>query len=278
MGLLAVAAALASAGPAGASFVHIDRTFGELTVPRVRTGTLTVPPNQASGRIRVIVGLQIAPLAALYGRRLAGIGSTHRLDVSSLSSRLYLARVVAAQRVAAARLLQAIPAAQIGRRYQVVLDGFVVSLPVTKLPHLARLGFVRKIYPSIRYHLATDTSPSVIGATELQTLTGAKGDGIKIGIVDDGVDSTNPFLNPAGYSYPAGFPKGARKWTTPKVIVARAFPGPNSGRRGRLPIDRDASFHATHVAGIAAGDAGTCSPGGRDHPPTCGLSGVAPRA
>ena len=278
MGLLAVAAALASAGPAGASFVHINRTFGDLTLSRVRAGRLRIPPNQASGRIRVIVGLQLAPLAAAYGRNLAGIESTRKLDVSSAGSRLYLARVVAAQRVAAARLLRAIPTAQIGRRYQVVLDGFVVSLPVTKLPRLARLGFVRKIYPSIRYQLATDTSPSVIGATELQTLTGAKGDGIKIGIVDDGVDSTNPFLNPAGYSYPPGFPKGGRKWTTPKVIVARAFPGPNSGRRGRLPIDRDVSFHATHVAGIAAGDAGTCSPGGRDHPPTCGLSGVAPRA
>jgi minor extracellular serine protease Vpr len=278
VGLLAVAAALASAGPAGASLVHIDRTFGDLTVPRFRRGTLTIPRNQASGRIRVIVGLQLAPLAAAYGRNLAGLGSTHRLDVSSGSSRLYLARIVTAQRFAAARLLQAIPAARIGRHYQVVLDGFVVTLPVTKLPRLARLGFVRKVYPSVRYHLATDTSPSVIGATELQTLTGAKGDGIKIGIVDDGVDSTNPFLNPAGYSYPAGFPKGGRKWTTPKVIVARAFPGPNSGRLGRLPIDREASFHATHVAGIAAGDAGTCSPGGADHPPTCGLSGVAPRA
>jgi subtilisin family serine protease len=62
------------------------------------------------------------------------------------------------------------------------------------------------------------------------------------------------------------------------VIVARAFPGPHSGKGGRLPIDRRVSFHATHVAGIAAGDAGTCSPGGRDHPPTCGLTGVAPRA
>src|SRR5204863_9117927 len=91
-------------------------------------------------------------------------------------------------------------------------------------------------------------------------------------------DAKNPFLNSNGYSFPAGFPKGQLKFTTPKVIVARAFPGPNSGRRGRLPIDRNASFHATHVAGIAAGDSGTCSPGGRDHPPTCGLSGVAPRA
>ena len=163
MGLLAVAAALASAGPAGASLVHIDRTFGDLTVPRVRTGTITIPRNQASGRIRVIVGLPLAPLAAAYGRGLAGIGSVHRLDIASVSSRLYLARVVAAQRVAAARLLRAIPAARIGRRYQVVLDGFVVTVPVTKLPRLARLGFVRNVYPSVRYHLATGrvtTNPS----------------------------------------------------------------------------------------------------------------------
>jgi minor extracellular serine protease Vpr len=278
VGLVAVAAALSAAIPAGAALVPIGRTFGDLTVARVRAGTLTIPRNQASGRVRVIVGLPLPPLASAQGRGLSAHGGSRRLDVTSAASQRYLAQVSAAQQVAAADLLRAIPEARIGRRYQVVLDGFTVTLPVTKLPALARLGFVQKIYPSVRYHLATDTSPSVIGATELQTLTGAKGDGIKIGIVDDGVDSTNPFLNPDGYSYPAGFPKGGRKWTTPKVIVARAFPGPNSGRPGRLPIDRAASFHATHVAGIAAGDSGTCSPGGSDHPPTCGLSGVAPRA
>ena len=118
----------------------------------------------------------------------------------------------------------------------------------------------------------------MIGADELHAATGASGTGIKIGIVDDGVDPTNPFLAPSGYTYPAGFPRGGLKWTSPKVIVARVFPGPNSGPPGRLAVDRDASFHGTHVAGIAAGDAGTCSPGGPDHPPTCGLSGVAPRA
>jgi len=267
-----------SAFPAGASLVHIKRTFGDVTVPRVRTGKLTIPRDQASGRVRVIVGLRLPPLAASYRRSFAASRPTRRLDLASESSRRYLARVVASQRVAAGQLLRAIPQARIGRRFQVVLDGLTVSLPVTKLPALARLGFVRKIYPSIQYHLSTSTSPSVIGATELQTLTGAKGDGMKIGIVDDGVDSTNPFLSPAGYSYPPGFPKGGLKWTTPKVIVARAFPGPHSGRLGRLPIDRSASFHATHVAGIAAGDSGTCSAGGADHPPTCGLSGVAPRA
>jgi minor extracellular serine protease Vpr len=226
----------------------------------------------------VIVGLPLAPLAASFGRRLAAQGGAQKLNVRSAASRRYLARVVAAQRVAAAQLRRAIPEARIGRRFQVVLDGLTVALPVTKLPQLAKLGFVRKVYPSLRYRRATDTSPSVIGADELHALSGARGDGIRIGVVDDGVDNTNPFLNPTGFSYPAGFPRGGRTWTSPKVIVARAFPGPNSGRPGRLAVDRQASFHGTHVAGIAAGDSGTCSPGGRDHPPTCGLSGVAPRA
>jgi subtilisin family serine protease len=272
------AAALASSVPAGAALVPIKRTFGDRTVPQVRTGTLSIPRNQESGRVRIIVGLKLPPLAAWYGHSLAAAGGKRKLSTSSAASRGYITRVAAAQRSAVAKLQQAIPSAHVGRRFQIVLDGVTVSLPATKLPRLARLGFVRKLYPSVRYTLTTDTSPSVIGADELHQVTGARGEGIKIGVVDDGVDNTNPFLNPAGFSYPPGFPKGGKRWTTPKVIVARAFPGPNSGKPGRLAVDRKASFHGTHVAGIAAGDSGTCSPGGRDHPPTCGLSGVAPRA
>jgi minor extracellular serine protease Vpr len=277
VGLLAVLAALVSAAPGGASLQAIKRTIGDRTVPRVRTGKLVIPAHHGDGRVRVIVGLPLAPLAAAY-RGFESADAMRKLDVASVSSRRYLARVVAAQRIAAAQLVRAIPQARIGRSFQIVLDGLTVSLPVTKLPALAGLSFVRKIYPSMTYHLLTDTSPGVIGADELHALTGARGEGVKIGIVDDGVDNTNPFLAPDGLAYPPGFPRGGKKWTSPKVIVARAFPGPNSGRPGRLAVDRRASFHATHVAGIAAGDAGTCSPGGRDHPPTCGLSGVAPRA
>src|SRR5437660_1642193 len=168
----------------------IRRTFGDLTVPRVRAGRLAIPRNQAQGRVRVIVGLPLAPLAVSYRRTLAASERRAKLDVSSAASRRYLARVVAAQKADAAELLRAIPQARIGAGFQIVLDGFTVSLPATKLPQLAGLGFVRKIYPSIRYHLATDTSPGVIGADELHAATGARGDGIKIGIIDDGVDGT----------------------------------------------------------------------------------------
>jgi subtilisin family serine protease len=276
--LFAVLTALASALPAAAALQPVRRPTGETTFPRVRPGVIHVPAGHASGRIRVIVGLRLAPLAAHYARTFAAAVAHRKLDVASASSRAYLARVVAAQRRDAAALRRAIPQARIQERYQVVLDGMTVDLPYTKLPKLVALGFVRKVYGTTTYRMDLNRSPGVIGADVLHAETGAKGDGINIGIVDDGVDGTNPFLSANGFSYPTGFPKGNTKFTTPKVIVARAFPGPTSGRAGSLPVDRTASFHGTHVAGIAAGDANTCAPAGADHPATCGLSGVAPRA
>src|SRR6266511_2874448 len=170
------------------------------------------------------------------------------------------------------------PSARVHQRYRIVLEGFTVSLAVTKLPQLARMSFAQQVWPSLRYHLKLNRSPAVIGADVFHAVTGANGEGVKIGVVDDGIDSTNPFLSGDGFTAPAGFPVGEQQFTNAKVIVARAFPGPGSGEGGKLALDRRFSFHGTHVAGIAAGDAGTCSPGGTDHPPTCGLSGIAPKA
>ena len=90
-----------------------------------------------------------------------------------------------------------------------------------------------------------DRGPSVIHATDLEAATGQKGEGVKIGVVDTGVDSSSPFLNPAGFSYPAGFPKGDAKLTTPKVIVARVFPGPGARRVEHQGVRQDrAARHA----------------------------------
>src|SRR5205085_10518336 len=115
---------------------------------------------------------------------------------------------------------------RVSRHFAVVLDALTVSLPPRSLPRLVRLGFVRHVYPSLRYYLTLNDSPSLIGADALETATGDTGAGIKIGVVDDGVDETNPFFNPVGYAYPPGFPRGQLKYTTPKVIVARSFLGP----------------------------------------------------
>ncbi|MES1248848.1 MAG: S8 family serine peptidase [Actinomycetota bacterium] len=245
--------------------------------PRVRRGVIPLQ-KPGAGRVRVVVSLGLPPLALHGDRGLATAVARRKLDVHTSSSRAYLHMVEAAQARAVAELHAAIPSARVQERFRVVLDALTVSLPYAKLPALMRQGWAAHVYPSLQYTVKTNRSPALIGADVLRQTTGADGSGIKIAIVDDGIDQTNPFFDPSGYSYPAGFPKGITSATTAKVIVARVFPGPNAGAAGRLPVDPASSFHGTHVAGIAAGDANTTAPAGADHPRTTGLSGVAPRA
>ena len=270
---------LVSAASASAQLepIRLPRS-GDHTLPRIRRGAIHIPPGHAAGRVTVLVDLRLPPLAAAYGRGLVAFNAQRRLNVASRSSRAYLARLSRVQAQAAAQIRRVIPQANISNRYRVVLDGFALRLPYRALPKLARIASVRKVYPSLGYHLDTNKSPSVIHADQFWASTGGRGQGVKIGIVDDGVDRTNPFFDPGGFSYPAGFPKGQTAYTTPKVIVARSFPGPGSGKQGRLPFYKNDSFHATHVAGIAAGVAGTLAVAGFDHPQVAGLSGIAPRA
>ena len=251
---------------------------GDRTIPRVRHGVIRIPAEQASGRVTVLVDLSLPPLAAARGSGLLAFSPQRKLSTRTRSSRAYLARLGRLQARAAAEIRRAIPQARIQNRYRLVLDGFALRLPYRDLPKLARVQAVRRIFPSLGYKLDTDKSPSVIHADQFWANTGGLGQGIKIGVVDDGIDQKNPFFNPAGFTYPAGFPKGQTKYTSPKVIVARAFPGPGSGKQGRLPLYRADSFHGTHVAGIAAGVQGTIAGAGPDHPTVTGLSGIAPRA
>jgi minor extracellular serine protease Vpr len=275
---LAPLAALLFALPAAGGLEPVRRAATEAgPTPTVRAGTLYVPPGHDRGLTRVVVRLAGQPLAAWGGRSLQSATRT-KLNTRSASSKAYLARLAAAQRTAAARIERAIPEATVLQRYRVVLNGFAIELPTRQLPRLLKLGLAAQVYPNVRYTLATNRSPDLIRAAAFSSLRGLRGDGIKIGIVDDGVDNRSPFLQGAGYTYPAGFPRGGSEWTNGKIIVARAFPGPNSGRQGRQAFVPNISFHGTHVAGIAAGNAGTVAPSGSDHPTTPGLSGVAPRA
>src|SRR6266851_2142171 len=52
------------------------------------------------------------------------------------------------------------------------------------------------------------------------------GAGIKIGVLDTGIDQTHPFLTDNTLAPPAGFPKfdpGNQQFTSKKVIVARVY-------------------------------------------------------
>jgi subtilisin family serine protease len=167
-----------------------------------------------------------------------------------------------------------VPAARVGWRYRLVANGYSLTLPADDVALLGRMHGVRDVLPAGSYAPQAESTPQQIGAPALwgPTLDTA-GQGVKIGIIDSGIDPEHPYFDPAGYSMPPGFPKGQQRFTTAKVIVARSFV-PKTGATApsvRLAFSEDDSSHGTHVAGIAAGNADTPADGRR-------ISGVAPRA
>jgi minor extracellular serine protease Vpr len=269
---------LVAASSASAALTPIRRDAREAALPRVRAGVLHIPAAAQRGWTRVIVRLSAPPLAAwTSSRTLSSASRAQHLNVNNASSKNYLAKLAKLQDAAAAQVRAAIPSAQFEERFSILLDGITVRLPAKSLPKLLDVSAVTKVYPNLSYYSTMDRGPSVIKATDLQAATGDKGQGIKIGVVDTGVDPSSPFLNPTGFAYPAGFPRGDTKLTTPKVIVARAFPGPIRDKLSATAFDKTEP-HGTHVSGIAAGDEGTNAPAGPDHPAVANLAGVAPKA
>jgi subtilisin family serine protease len=199
------------------------------------------------------------------------------LALRSRAGSAYLNAIARDQKQFEARLERAIPGASVRWRYQIVLDGLAVLAPARSAARIAALPGVAHVYPSVRYEPRLFRSPQTIGAPQVwgPTLATA-GQGIKIGIIDDGIDQSHPFFSPAGMAMPPGFPKGQTAYTTAKVIVARSFPAPGlKYRYAKRPFDPVESEHATHVAGIAAGDHGTVAQS--DFGPEV-VSGIAPRA
>ena len=225
----------------------------------------------------VVVTLKAPPLAsaARESRALTTSARARRLDVRGSFARGYLARLSARQDAVASRIERLVPGAHVRWRYGVVLNGLAVALPTAQVDRLRRVAGVVSVQPGIRLLGRLDRSTAQIGAPLLWGPTfSTAGQGVKIAILDDGLDASHPFFNPAGYTFPPGFPKGQTAFTSAKVIVARAFPPRSPAYKfASRPFDPELSGHGEHVAGIAAGNHGAVAgTSGRI------LSGVAPAA
>ncbi len=140
------------------------------------------------------------------------------------------------------------------------------------LPGVKYVQFLPRTKPSLNAAINLVGVPAAWSTVGGSTNAGA---GVRIGVIDTGIDQNHPGFQDATLTAPAGFPVGNPNFTNNKVIVARSYvsyltdPDPLYS----TPDDsspRDRQGHGTAIAMIAAGVANTG--------PAAAITGVAPKA
>ncbi|MBC8164532.1 MAG: S8 family serine peptidase [Bryobacteraceae bacterium] len=136
---------------------------------------------------------------------------------------------------------------------------------------LSGIPGILRVHPVRKVHKLLDRAVPLQKINEAWAVTGGienAGRGIRIGIIDTGIDSTAPGFQDPELVVPAGFPRVSATSelgnTNSKIIVARQY-----DRRANAN-SRDVDGHGTGVAMIAAGRT-TSGPRGL-------ITGVAPKA
>lgn len=163
--------------------------------------------------------------------------------------------------------------AQFNREYTKVFNGYSITLPADQVDQLLTLPGVKSVYPNVEYHAldivesegftpSMDVSAPFIGADKLWE-SGYSGKGIKVGVIDTGIDYNHPSLKAAfkgGYDF-------VDNDSDPMETL------PNATK----PIKNGNSYdtaHGTHVSGTIVGQ------GDPEHPDAGKgwVRGVAPGA
>jgi minor extracellular serine protease Vpr len=222
-----------------------------------------------------LVQLNGEPLAT-YSKSKPAKGKKIDFDNSNVKS--YRAQLAALRNDFKQWLRANAPKAKVTGEFDISLNAVAVKLngePLSKIgtaPQVLRAQYQGLYYPNS----IGDPDLDLINATEAWADAGGgpstAGEGVKVAIVDTGIDHTHPCFSDAGY--PAQTQLGDHNFTNNKVIVAKVF---NNKQPGRGYTAEALQEHGTHVSGTVACNYGTVANVNGvpiPHP----ISGVAPRA
>ncbi|RPH62554.1 MAG: hypothetical protein EHM89_05375 [Acidobacteria bacterium] len=199
-----------------------------------------------------------------------------KIDFSSSTVKSERARLSALRNDFKAWLRANAPKARVSGEFDLSLNAVAVQLNGVSLNQLRAAPMVKRVESQgLYYPTVADPDLSIIHAEEAWASGGGPanaGEGVKVAIIDSGIDIRHPCFSDAGYASQNQF--GDRRFTNNKVIAAKVFNNktPQQGFTAEA-IDS----HGTHVAGTAACNHATpATVGGVDIP--YDMSGVAPRA
>ena len=262
--LLSLSAALAAAclmlsGPAGAA----QRSNS--------SDTNNVRVNEDTGY--ALVQLAGEPLST-YVKTKPPQGKKIDFDQSSVKS--YRAQLSKLRNDFKTWLRSNVPQASVTGEFDISLNAVSVKLNGASLAQLTASPLVRAAqYQGLYYPTAADPDLAIIKAVNAWAGAGGSanaGAGVKVAIVDSGIDFTHPCFDDA--SYGAANQLGDTRFTNKKVIAARVF---NNKTQSQHYTPEAIDSHGTHVSGTVACNFET--PTVVDGVTlTYKMSGVAPRA
>lgn len=266
---------LAAAAAAGTGIVAT--AVPAAGAPPSRVPLRTAPPAVASGEVTVILRLAGRPVAAQEVVVMGGPGR------ATWARARFRAGLIARQR----RLVPALRArgATVVTAYRDAFNGVAVRVPAGRVASLRALPGVVGVHRSRPVRRTLVSAVPFTGIPEVWEDAGLTGRGIRIGVVDGGVDHHHAALggsgDPADFAADAGTDPAASGFPTAKVAGGHDFVGdafdptdPATATPEPDPVPLDCDGHGTHVAGIAAGtgvrEDGTAYPG----PYTAGAVGA----
>ena len=218
-------------------------------------------PNQ------YIVEIQGDPVAVNMARQ------GPRVGVHGVAARLRRTQIHQQQGLVRAQVEAA--EAQVVRTLDTVVNAFIVNIPDAKAANLASIPGVLRVHPVRKFKLSLDHALPLHHVPEAwqQVGIGNAGAGMKIAMIDTGIDVQHPGFQDPSLTVPAGFPlvntSSDVAYTNNKVIVARSYAN-LFDTADPDPSARDRVGHGTATAMAAAGVANTA--------PLAAISGVAPKA
>jgi minor extracellular serine protease Vpr len=207
----------------------------------------------------------------------------------SAAGSAYRAQLEARQRTVMADL--ASRKIQVNGSTATLLNAIFVTAPESRVSEMLGIAGVAGVRPMHRFKPNLNAATQLMNAPAAWNMVGGQsnaGKGIKIAVLDTGIDQTHPAFQDSSLTAPPGFPKCdtgnqsvCSNFTNNKVIVARSYvhqlatanvTDPNNPAAQSQPDDytpRDRLGHGTAVASAAAANQNTG---------TVTFNGMAPKA